>query len=173
MTMKNDSIYQKYVLKILWKRGEIAPKEQFLLFSTILCNLILDFYIKTRTRFSLPDKRLFEITEVETTRVDCICLTKRPVFQYRSPMVQIWLKYWRDKEKRVSIDALLLVHIPSLKGITRNAFSEKKRMSCPIPIPPSWIPTGAFATCTYHYTSIAFTKASCTLSYLFLLMLIK
>ena len=57
---------------MLWKRGEIAPQEQFLLFSTIFCHLILDFCVKTRTRFSLRDKRLFEITEVEITRVDCI-----------------------------------------------------------------------------------------------------
>ena len=28
--------------------------------------------LKTGTRFSLRDKRLFEITEVEITRVDCI-----------------------------------------------------------------------------------------------------
>ena len=34
-------------------------------------NLILDFCVKTRTRFSLRDKRLFEIIEVEITRVDC------------------------------------------------------------------------------------------------------
>ena len=60
------------MLKIFGKRGEIAPQEQFLLFSTIFCNIILDFYAKTRTRFSLRDKRLFEITEVEITRVDCI-----------------------------------------------------------------------------------------------------
>ena len=33
---------------------------------------MLDFYVKTRTRFSLRDKRLFEISEVEITRVDCI-----------------------------------------------------------------------------------------------------
>ena len=38
----------------------------------IFCNLILDFCVKTRTRFSLRNKRLFEITEVEITRVDCI-----------------------------------------------------------------------------------------------------
>ena len=63
------------MLKILWKREEIAPEEQFLLFSTIFCNLILDFCIKTRTRFSLRDKRLFQITEVEITRVDCIKLS--------------------------------------------------------------------------------------------------
>ena len=60
------------MLKILCKRGEIAPEEQFLLLSTIFCYLMLDFYVKTGIRFSLRDKRLFEITEVEITRVDCI-----------------------------------------------------------------------------------------------------
>ena len=60
------------MLKILWKWGEIAPEEQFLLLSTIFCTLMLDFYVKTRFRFSLRDKRLFELTEVEITRVDCI-----------------------------------------------------------------------------------------------------
>ena len=52
------------------ERGEIAPKEQFLLLFTIFYYLVLDFYIKTRIGFSLRDKRLFEITEVEITRVD-------------------------------------------------------------------------------------------------------
>ena len=60
------------MLKILWKRGEIAPEEQFLVLSTIFCYLVLEFYVKTRIRFSVRDKRLFEITEVEITRVDCI-----------------------------------------------------------------------------------------------------
>ena len=59
------------MLKILWKRGEIAPQEQFFLLSTIFCYLKLDFYVKRRIRFSLRDKRLFEITEVEITRVNC------------------------------------------------------------------------------------------------------
>ena len=62
------------MLKILWKRREIAPEEQFLLLSTIFSYLMLDFYVKTRIRFSLRDKRLFEITEVEITRVDCILM---------------------------------------------------------------------------------------------------
>ena len=61
------------MLKILWKRGEIAPEEQFLPLSTIFYYLMLDFYVKTGIRFSLRDKRLFEITEVEITRVDCTC----------------------------------------------------------------------------------------------------
>ena len=59
------------MLKILWERGEIAPEEQFLLVSTIFCYLMLDCYVKTGIRISLRDKRLFEITEVEITRVDC------------------------------------------------------------------------------------------------------
>ena len=46
--------------------------EQFLLLSTIFCYLMLDLYVKTRIRFSFRDKRLFEITEVEIIRVDCI-----------------------------------------------------------------------------------------------------
>ena len=33
--------------------------------------LLLSFYVRTGTRISLRDKRLFEITEVETARVDC------------------------------------------------------------------------------------------------------
>ena len=60
------------MLKILWKMGEIAPEEQFHPLSTIFYYLMLNFYVKTGIRFSLRDKRLFEITEVEITRVDCI-----------------------------------------------------------------------------------------------------
>ena len=69
------------MLKILWKMGEIAPEEQFLPFSTIFCYLMLDFYFKTGIRFSLRDKRLFEITEVEITRVDC---TRKPKENHKS-----------------------------------------------------------------------------------------
>ena len=60
------------MLKILWKRGEIAPEEQFLLLSRIFRCLLLDFHVKAGTRFSPRDKRLFETTEFEITRVDCI-----------------------------------------------------------------------------------------------------
>ena len=54
--------------------GEIAPEERFHPLSTIFYYLMLDFYVKTGIRFSLRDKRLFEITEVEITRVDCSCI---------------------------------------------------------------------------------------------------
>ena len=60
------------MLKILWKSGEIAPEEQFLLLFTIFSYLMLGCYVKTRIGFSLRDKRLFEITEVEIRRVNCI-----------------------------------------------------------------------------------------------------
>ena len=53
-------------LNVLWIRGEIA-----VLFSTIFYYLLLDFHVKTRTRFSLQDKRLYEISVVQITRVDC------------------------------------------------------------------------------------------------------
>ena len=46
--------------------GAISP------LSTIFCDLILDFCVKIMTIFSLRDKRLFEIIEVEITRVDCM-----------------------------------------------------------------------------------------------------
>ena len=59
------------MLKMLWNRGEISPEEQLLLLSTIFCYLMLDFYVKTGISFSLRNKRLFETTEVEITRVDC------------------------------------------------------------------------------------------------------
>ena len=59
------------ILKILWKRGEIAPYEQFLLFSTIFSYLFLDCHVKTGTRISHRDMRLFEISKVEITRVEC------------------------------------------------------------------------------------------------------
>ena len=53
------------------EKGEIAPEEQFLPLSTMFYYLMLDFYVKTRIIFSLRDKWLIEITEVEITRVDC------------------------------------------------------------------------------------------------------
>ena len=62
---------QYFMLKTLWIMGKIAPEEQFYPLSTIFYYLMLTFYVKTGIRFSLPDKRLFEITEVEITRVDC------------------------------------------------------------------------------------------------------
>ena len=59
------------MLKILRKRGEIDAEEHDPLIHNI-CHLMLDFCDKTRIRFSLRDKRLFEIIEIETTRVDRI-----------------------------------------------------------------------------------------------------
>ena len=48
----------------------------------MFCYLLLIFHVSTRTRFSLRDMRLFEIIEVEITRVDCMhpyiyCVTNK------------------------------------------------------------------------------------------------
>ena len=43
--MCNWTLEIRDILKILWKRGEIAPLEQVLLFSTIFCYLLLDFHL--------------------------------------------------------------------------------------------------------------------------------
>ena len=58
------------VENIVEKGRNCSPQEQFLLLSTIFYYLVFDFCVKTRIRFSLRDKWLFEITEVEITRVD-------------------------------------------------------------------------------------------------------
>ena len=49
--------------------GAISP-----LFHNIFY-MLSDFHVRAGTRFSLRDKRLFEISEVEITRVNCICLS--------------------------------------------------------------------------------------------------
>ena len=57
-----------FVRNICWKYcGNIR-------LSTIFCYLMLDFYVKRGIRFSRRDRRLFEITEVEITKVDCSCI---------------------------------------------------------------------------------------------------
>ena len=53
------------------KRRNSSLGASFPLFHTIFY-LLLDFHVQAVTRFSLRDKRLFVISEVEITRVDCI-----------------------------------------------------------------------------------------------------
>ena len=60
-----------YIENIVEKGRNCSPGAISPLFHNIY-NLILDFCVLTRTRFFLRDKRLFEITEVEITKVDCI-----------------------------------------------------------------------------------------------------
>ena len=69
---------------------EKGEKQQFLFFSTIFYNLILDFCVITRTRFFLRDKRLFEITEVEITRIECICKTKLHMTSHKLTLKCVW-----------------------------------------------------------------------------------
>ena len=61
---------------------------------------MLDFYVKTRIRFSLRDQRLFEITEVEVMRVDCILVKGKarnkhcPVNERKSRFTHLSLKFY-------------------------------------------------------------------------------
>ena len=65
---------------------------------------MLDFYVNTRIRFSLRDKRLFEITEVEITRVDCILKDKSSVFL---------LFFLKISEEPGLVDRVLALHAGS------------------------------------------------------------
>ena len=100
------------MLKIWWKRGKIAPEEQFLSLSTIFYYLMLDFYFKTGIRFSFRDKQLLEITEVEITRVDCryTHVQNIPISPLRDPVgistytsLPLMPKYWDTKHHKLSI----------------------------------------------------------------------
>ena len=84
------------MLKILCKVGEIAPEEQFLPLSTIFYYLMLDFYVKTGIRFSIRDKRLFEITEVKITRVDCRWFLNSSLSDENMFFENIWTVHYID-----------------------------------------------------------------------------
>ena len=58
------------ILKHIAERVEIAPQEQFPIFSKIFYYLLLDLYVKIGTIFSLLDKRLFELSEIDITRAN-------------------------------------------------------------------------------------------------------
>ena len=114
--------------------GEIAPEEQFLPLSTTFYYLVLDFYVKTGIRFSIRDKRLFEITEVEITRVDCKSL--RVIFSsseeqdsaalQRQCVILIklypWLKDEMDKTSAVVIASKVLS-----RDHTESIFNSSQR----------------------------------------------
>ena len=64
------------VRNIYWKycgKGEkLLPRSNFFSYPQYFVTWkTLDFYVETRIRFSLRDKRFFEITEDEITSVDC------------------------------------------------------------------------------------------------------
>ena len=98
------------LFNILWKvveRGEIAPYEQFLLFSAIFCYLLLHLYVKTGTRFSLGDKPLLEIIKVKITRVDCIVVINGSAFQGISNEYPQHTFLWRNKKNIMWIFPLI------------------------------------------------------------------
>ena len=105
-------------MKILLKRGEIAPGEQFLLFSTIFCCLLVDLCVKTGIRFSLRDKRLFEISEFEITRVDCICFFQVLILK-KCPVSDITLSLMAENCRYIRG-----LTIESVEDVTKNILSD-------------------------------------------------
>ena len=57
--------------KYCGKEEKLLLGSKFSSFPLYFCYLFLDFHVKTGTRFSLRDQRLFEISEAEIRRVDC------------------------------------------------------------------------------------------------------
>ena len=55
----------------------------FSFFSTIFFYQLSDSHVKAGTRFSLRDKQLFEISEVEITRVNCTCYKYDELFMLK------------------------------------------------------------------------------------------
>ena len=58
--------------KYFEKEEKLLIMSNFSSYPQIFCYQLLDCHVKTGTRFLPRDKRLFEITEVEITRADCI-----------------------------------------------------------------------------------------------------
>ena len=57
-------------MNILKKKKKKKKKGRSLFHIIMLRVPVIDFHVKTGTRFSLRYKRLFEVSEVEITRVD-------------------------------------------------------------------------------------------------------
>ena len=74
---------------MLWNRGEIGAISP--LFHNIMLPVVR-FYVQVGTRFSLRDKQLFEICEVEITSVNCIMKQhfEETCFYTLSIVTQFW-----------------------------------------------------------------------------------
>ena len=55
--------------------------------------MLLDFHVLAGTRFSLRDKRLFEISEFEIARVNCISLSQSHTLWYANHILQQGIFY--------------------------------------------------------------------------------
>ena len=95
----NWTLEVRDMLKILWKRGEIAP-----LFQNIFY-LLLDF---RGTRYSLRDEWLFEISEFEIMRVNCI-------FNFRSKTTYSFVKC--GSSNYFFFNSANLIHCTSRYGV--------------------------------------------------------
>ena len=93
-------------------------------FSIIFCYTLLDFHVKTGTRFSLRDKRLFEKSKVQITRVDCISFRVDPLSEgacCAEKQMEVSLWKWQKNLQMYSVPirltAILYVHWRYMKAI--------------------------------------------------------
>ena len=93
--------------------GAISP-----LFHNIFY-LLLDFHVKAGTRFSLRNKRLFEISEFEITRVNCS-------LSYSGPVI------WNTIPSDIKNSSTLYILLGTLSnGLqTNNSFHEFTDLHC-------------------------------------------
>ena len=90
---------------------------------------MLDFFVKTRTRFSVRDKRLFDITEVKIIRVDYISLFLTVRCMFSADVHRPWLTS-RVHERNDYINAVFL------------PVSSDTLLSCPLVISIYFISLG-------------------------------
>ena len=99
--------------------GAISP-----LFHNILLP-VLRFHVKTGTRISLRNKRLFEISEVEVTRVDCI--------RVREKEKNICLNYiLRKKNIREKKDGTTVSYKNSMTEKNKKKYGRRKEANITI-----------------------------------------
>ena len=85
-------------------------------------SLLLRFYVRTGTRISLRDNQLFEITEVEIARVDCILISLNQVNSYN--LFSPWVSYIQDRlfancEQKI-IKSIMSFYVSHLRGRSFN-----------------------------------------------------
>ena len=98
----NWTLKVRDISKILWKRGERSNVSSFQQY--FFYYLLLDFHVQAGARFSLRDKRLFEISKVEIMRVSCIC----------HPSLDWLLSNWYMNQHKNYLQKSYLLECPSL-----------------------------------------------------------
>ena len=93
--------------------------------------MLLDFHVKTGTRFSLRDKRLLEISKVEIMRVNCINEDTQEMPFSQSTAFPSTVRR-RDMEQTMTKHSLFSTVIISLPLIQEGQLSVSDKRMCTI-----------------------------------------